>query len=212
VLAGVALSLAAAVKIWPLILAPALFRSHLRRRGVYITCAVLVTVLTLVLLAPMLAQIGDDSGLKTYSEYWRRSSFLFPLMEDGFGFILEEPGRLARIVVAILVTLTALWYGFFSRFNEPNDLPARLMIITLVLLLLSPAGFPWYAIWVIVFLPFAPSYGVALLCILVPLYYVRFALGEAGNYHIYTNILTPLQFGLPMIVLIFELLSRRRYA
>ncbi len=211
-LAAVTLSLAAAVKIWPLVLAPALYRYHLRRRGIYMICAALVTILTLVLLWPMLVSLGEDSGLKTYSEHWRRSSFLFPLIESGLGVFSENPGRIARIIVAIMVTATAFWYGFFSRLYDLNDLPARLMIITMVLLLLSPTGFPWYAIWVIIFLPFAPSYGVALLCILLPLYYVRFALGEAGNYHIYTNVLTPLQFGLPIMVLLFELFSRRRYA
>lgn len=211
VLAGIALSAAAAVKIWPLILAPALFRIHVRRPITYVLCAVLITVLSAFLLYPMAAQLGDDSGLQVYSQAWKRSSFLFPQLERIAGFFSEDPGRIARLLVALLVTLTALWYGFFSQFRSHNDLPARLMIITLVLLLLSPTGFPWYAIWFIVFLPFAPSYGAALMCVLLPLYYVRFALGEAGNYHIYKNILTLLQFGLPMLVLIFELLSRRRY-
>ncbi len=211
VLAGVTLSLAAAVKIWPLILAPALYRSHLKRPAVYIFSAFLIAILSALLLYPMLRELGGDSGLQVYSEHWRRSSFIFPLIESGLGFVLDNPGRIARYIVAGLVTLTALWYGFLSRFDDHNDLPARLMIITLILLLLSPTGFPWYAIWFIIFLPFAPSYGAALLCVLLPLYYVRFALGEAGNYYIYTNILTPLQFGLPMLVLLIELMSRRRY-
>lgn len=211
VLAGITLSLAAAVKIWPLILAPALYRSHLRRPVIYVICAILITALSVFFLYPMLKALGDNSGLKVYSEQWRRSSFLFPILEDGLGLILDNPGETARFIVAGLVSLTAFWYGFFSRFNELNDLPARLMIITLVLLLLSPTGFPWYAIWFIIFLPFAPSYGAALLCVLIPLYYVRFALGEAGHYHIYKNVLTPIQFSLPMIVLLLELLSRRRY-
>ena len=210
-LAGMTLSLAAAVKIWPLILAPVLYRSHLKRPVIYGACAVLITVLSGALLYPMLRELGGDSGLQAYSEHWRRSSFLFPFLESTLDFVFDNPGRIARYIVAGLVTLTSVWYGFFSRFDEHNDLPARLMIITLVLLLLSPTGFPWYAIWFIIFLPFAPSYGAALLCVLLPLYYVRFALGEAGNYHIYTNILTPLQFGLPMLILLFELMSRRRY-
>ncbi len=211
-LAGIALSAAAAVKIWPLILAPALYRSHLRRPSVYLFSAVLVTALSAFLLFPMLRELGGDSGLQVYSEYWRRSSFIFPHLENLIGLLREEPGRISRIIVAVLVTLVALWYGFLSKFSEHNDLPARLMIITLALLFLSPTGFPWYAIWFIVFLPFAPSYGAALLCVLVPLYYVRFALGEADNYHIYTDYLTPLQFGLPLLILLAELLTRRRYA
>ncbi len=211
-LAGIALSAAAAVKIWPLILAPALFRSHLRTPSVYLFCAGLITVLSGLLLLPMLRELGGDSGLQVYSEFWRRSSFIFPHLENTLGLFQDNPGRIARLVVAALVTGVALWYGFGSRFDNHNDLPARLMIITLVLLLLSPTGFPWYAIWFIVFLPFAPSYGAALLCVLVPLYYVRYALGEADHYHIYTNYLIPLQFGLPMLILLAELGMRRRYA
>lgn len=211
VLAGAALSAAAGVKIWPLILAPALFRPYLRRPVIYGFCVLLISGLTALLLWPMLREIGDDSGLAAYSEHWRRSSFIFPWIEYFADSVTDHPGRLARGFIAVLVTLTALWYGFFSRFVEANDLPARLLIITLVLLMLSPTGFPWYAIWFIVFLPFVPSYGAALLCVLLPLYYVRYALGEAGDYHIYKNVLTPLQFGLPLIVLMIELLSRRRH-
>ena len=211
ILAGVTLSAAVGVKIWPLILAPALFQSYLKRRLVYVTCAVLIAVLSAALLWPMIEQLGGDSGLKAYSENWRRSSFLFPLIEGAAGYEFEDPGRMARIFIAVLVTLTALYYGFFGRIQDHEDLPARLLIVTLVLLLLSPTGFPWYAIWFIVFLPFVPSYGAALLCVLLPLYYVRYALGEAGNYHIYKNILTPLQFGLPLVILLYELFSRRRY-
>ncbi len=211
VLAGMALSGAVGVKLWPLLLAPALYRPYLRRPGVYVFCALLIAGLSALLLYPMIRELGDDSGLQAYSEAWRRSSFIFPLLETAAGYVSDNPGRIARYIVAALVSLTALWYGFKPRFEDSRQIPAFLMIVTLVLLFLSPTGFPWYAIWFLVFLPFAPSYGAALLCVLLPLYYVRFALGEAGEYHVYTNILTPLQFGLPLMVLIFEMISRRRY-
>jgi len=45
----------------------------------------------------------------------------------------------------------------------------------------------------------------------VSLYYVRFLLGESGRYGIYTDILVPLQFGLPIIVLLGETVLRRQH-
>jgi len=107
----------------------------------------------------------------------------------------------------------SLWFGFAHLLSpkdrtqtETHDLaiPRLMIILTLTLLFLSPTGYPWYVIWVIMFMPFVPYYGAAMLCVLVPLYYVRFALGEQGRYDIYTGVLVPIQFGVPMIILLAE--------
>ena len=84
------------------------------------------------------------------------------------------------------------------------------MITTGVLLFLSPTGYPWYLYWILIFLPFVPSYGLTLLSALVALYYVRYGMGERELYHIYENVLVPLQFGIPLLVISYELFRRRR--
>ena len=211
-IAAITLSAAAAVKIWPLLLAPIIFRPWRRDLKIYFSCALIVGGLTLILLWPMLSTLGGNSGLAAYSTGWQRSSFLFPLLEKGLTGIYAQPGNLARIIIALILIGLSVWRGLISPIGELSKRPAELMLITLALYLLSPTGFPWYLIWVLIFIPFFPSYGLAALCVLTPLYYVRFRLGELGQYDIYTNWLIPLQFGIPILILIFEFFRRDKHA
>ena len=86
-----------------------------------------------------------------------------------------------------------------------------MLIVTLAFYLLSPTGYPWYVIWFAFLIPFAPIYGAALLCVTTALYYVRFYYGEGGQYGIYLYRLIPLQFGLPIIILLIETVRGYRH-
>jgi len=209
-IAGICLAGAAAVKMWPLILAPALFRIWKSKPFIYISSAILITLLAALAFWPMINALGETSGLQAYASRWHRSSLIFPYLEHGVAFFTEDPRRPARILVAIMITGLALYVGFKPGAAEHTKIPAHLMLVSLALLFLSPTGFPWYAIWVLPFIPFVPLYGVALLCALIPLHYTRFAFGEAGNYDIYLTWLVPLQFGLPLMILAIEFFVRKR--
>lgn len=208
--AVVSLSLAVAVKLWPLLLGPVLFRAYRKTFAAYLGYGVLLGFLSLISCLPMLMHIGADSGLSAYSAGWQRSSFLFPYIENTLLKLTENGGLFARVLIAGLISGLSLWYGLFSKVKE-QTLPFAIMAITLVLYLLSPTGFPWYVIWFAFLIPFVPSYGVALLCVTVGLYYARFWFGESGQYDVYLNILVPLQFGLPISFMIFEVMKGRRY-
>ncbi len=207
--AVVSLSLAVAVKLWPLLLGPVLFRRYRKTFADYLGYGVSLGGLSLVLCSPMLMYIGGDSGLSAYSAQWQRSSFLFPYIETIITQFNENGGFFARLLVGAIISGVALCYGLFWKAND-KTLPLVMMVITLVLYLLSPTGFPWYVIWFAFLLPFVPSYGAALLCITVSLYYTRFWFGEDGQYSTYLNILVPLQFGLPMIIMMFEMFNARQ--
>ena len=209
--ASLALGLAAAVKIWPLILGPVLLRGHRRKLGIYIFGGIIMGAAALLLLSPMLLSLGESSGLQAYAGGWKRSSFFFGYIEKGLAFTGDDPGSLARIFVAIIITSLSLWLAFKKTVDEQN-LPTCLMIITLCLYLLSPTGYPWYILWFLPFLPFIPLYGAALLTVMVSLYYVRFAMSERDIYDLYSNVLVPLQFGLPVLILLFEGFKMRRNA
>lgn len=209
--ASFALGLAAAVKIWPLILGPVLLREHRKSLAFYIGGGVIMGVLALLLLTPMLVSLGENSGLQAYTSGWQRSSFLFGYLESGLAATSENAGRLARILVAALITMLALWLAFRNT-NDETHLPAYLMVIPLCLYLLSPTGYPWYILWFLPFLPFLPLYGAALLTVTVALYYVRFAMGERDYYDVYTDVIIPFQFGLPILVLLFEAFKMRSKA
>jgi hypothetical protein len=81
------LSLAAAIKIWPLLLAPVLFREWRNRPIIYGAIAILIASVTFVSLAPMLFSLKSDAGLTAYSANWINSSFLFPGLRDGIQFV-----------------------------------------------------------------------------------------------------------------------------
>lgn len=207
--ASLILGLAAAVKIWPLILGPVLLRGYRRSVPIFIGGGIIMGVTAAVLLSPMLLSLGESSGLQAYSGGWQRSSFIFGYLEAVLGFTRANPGLIARLCVALFMTGLALWLTF-KRGLERQVLPTYLMIVPLCLYLLSPTGYPWYVLWFLPFLPFFPLYGAALLTVTVSLYYLRFAMGERDIYDLYTSLLVPLQFGLPLLVLLWEMYVLRK--
>jgi len=210
--AAVALACAAAVKLWPLLLAPVLFRAHRKNFGTYIRCALIVAGVFLLLTAPMLLALGGNSGLSAYAQSWQRNSFMFPLLTSGLDMLPQiiafEPDMLARILIAVILTGLSLWLGF-ARTHLASR-PASMMALILALFLLSPTGYPWYALWFLVYLPFAPSYGAALLSVTVALYYTRYALSAQDLHTVYEYILLPIQFAFPAVVIIAEYYRNRR--
>ena len=206
--AGVALAVASAVKLWPLLLAPIFFRRWRKNIPRYALIAFSVAVLSVAFNLPLLLSVGEGSGLSAYTGEWQRNSFIFPKLFSLLEYMSDEPGRMSRIFVALSVTLVSLYYGFIAK-AEDSSLPFALTVTVGALLFLSPTGYPWYLYWVLIFLPFVPSYGLTLLSGLIALYYTRYALGELEQSHIYEDIYIPMQFGLPLLVIAFELFRRR---
>ncbi len=213
--AAIMLSLAAAIKIWPLLLAPVLFRGWRHRPLIYVEIAVLVGGLTLISLAPMLLTYKAEAGLTAYSANWTNSSFIFPGIREALEVLLESPDRIARYLIAIILTGLSLWLGFV-KVQDESLIPTHLMILTAAFVFLSPTGYPWYFIWFFMFLPFALQHwsarGLALLSVGAAAYYARFKIGEAGHYDIYSNVLVPLEFGIPLLVLTWDGLKAKRHA
>ena len=213
--AGVMLSLAAAIKIWPLLLAPVLFRGWRHRPVIYIGVAALVGGLTLMSLAPMLLTLKAEAGLAAYSKNWTNSSFIFPGLRETLGIVLESPDRIARYIIAGGLTALSLWFGFIKPQNE-TLIPAHLMILSAAFVFLSPTGYPWYFIWFWMFLPFALQHwsvrGLAFLAVGAAAYFARFKIGEEGYYDIYSEVLLPLEFGIPLLILAWDGWKAKRHA
>jgi len=214
-LASVFLALAASIKIWPLLLAPVLFRGWRHKPVVYLGVAALVAVLTALSLAPMFFSLNANSGLAAYSANWTNSSFLFPGLRDTVGLFFENSDRVARYIIAIALTCMSLWLGFLQPKDE-TSIAAHLMLLAGAFVLLSPTGYPWYFIWFLMFLPFALNHwsarGLALLTIGAAAYFARFQIGEAGHYHIYAKVLLPIEFGIPLLVLAWDGWKAKQYA
>ncbi|MEP3890102.1 MAG: hypothetical protein ABJN69_06520 [Hellea sp.] len=213
--AAILLSVAAALKIWPLLLAPVFFRKWRKQPLIYISVAAIIAGLTLISLAPMLLALDEHAGLAAYSANWTNSSFLFPGFRDFLGLFTDNSDRLARYTVAAALTAFSLWLGF-AREPSEKTLSAHLMLLAGVFVILSPTGYPWYFIWFLMFLPLAANHwsarGLALLTVGAAAYFARYKLGEAGHYNIFSTILVPLQFGIPLLLLAHDGWKARPHA
>ncbi len=192
------LILAAGIKIWPLILAPLFLKSTQQNYIKIVFFGAFIGVGALLILSPMLLSLSYESGLIAYSEGWQKNAFLFKAFDASLSGFPELTSRL--VVVAFILAITA-WL-FFTPLKI--QLPHACLLLVSSLFFLSPTGYPWYAVWIFMFLPFRPNYGLALLSATLPLYYARYMLAEAGSRDIFENILVPLQFGIPIIVLSIE--------
>ena len=209
-LAGLMLACAVSIKLWPLILGPVLFRQYTKQLSQYLFYGLFFGVMSVILCLPMLVNIHGSSGLSAYSTTWQRSSFIFPLVEKTLSYLTVHSPLAARGIIALIISLAAMSFGMAAKLYSLN-LPKAMLALTLLLFLLSPTGFPWYVIWFAFLIPFAPSCGAAALCVTTLLYYVRFWMGEHGHYDIYTGWLVPLQFGVPTLLLFFEIIKTPRH-
>jgi alpha-1,6-mannosyltransferase len=179
--ATASLGVAAGVKFWPIILAPLVLRSfwgHPFRLAV--GTAILGSLMALWLAPMLLDSVGKTTGLVAYVDRWQTNSALFPVIEgsvstfqDWIGPTKFAPGLVARgLIAAILVGLAfALAY---RPIHEAHDLVARSAAIVATLVLLSPAQFPWYTVWMAPFLAFHAYPAFLLLSALIPIYYTLF--------------------------------------
>jgi len=186
--AGAGLALAAGAKIWPVLLLPLVLRplaAKPRRLALaLLICAALLTLFA----APVLqAGLGAQSGLAAYAARWQTSSALFPALQGAFALVIESlglanapAGFVARLIVAI--TLAALAVALSRKpIASADDLVGRASLLVAALVLLSPAQFPWYAVWFAPFLAFRPWAGFLILTATAPFYYMSFHLTAAGE-------------------------------
>jgi hypothetical protein len=167
---GVLLGLAAGVKLWPVLLAP-LFGRWLPRCA-WLGALVAFGVTTLLVLAPLLATIAaPDAGLNAYARFWSVNNAPMAWAEAILG---EDANAILRPLHGLAGGAIALAMAW----RAPADASALLrgvLVIAAATFYLSPAQFPWYAVW---FLPFAAVLGCRALllpAVLLPLYYLFFA-------------------------------------
>jgi hypothetical protein len=175
VAAGGLLGLASGVKVWPLLLVPLLAR-WLPARARF-GAAIAFGVTAGVTLAPLLATAtAPDAGLAAYSRAWLVNNaplaWAQAVFGPGVGGVLRPLLGLAAGVVALAVARQAP--------GEPAALLRGALVVAVATFYLSPAQYPWYAVW---FLPFAAALGCRVLllpAVLLPLYYAFFPLQALG--------------------------------
>lgn len=188
------LGLAVGVKIWPLLLAPVLLRPWVDRPRLALAALALLGTMTALWAAPIVAGgLDARSGFVAYAERWQANGALLPAVRDSLGWVLSLlslpttwAGGLARGLLAGTAGLIAL-AAARRPIRDAADLCARVSLVTLALVLLSPAQFPWYMLWTLGFLPFAPRWSVMAMAMLVPLYYVSFHFSAIDAYHLFRD-------------------------
>jgi alpha-1,6-mannosyltransferase len=179
--ATAALAMAAGAKLWPVILAPLVWR---QLAGAPRRLAAAVSILGLACVAwsmpPLLAGLGDDSGFVAYATHWKTASAIMPNLERMIGLLLspfqadaQTISRTARALVGIVLAAVVVWLAR-KPITSPQDLLERALLTIAALYLLSPSQFPWYLIWLQPLLCVRPERGWLLATALVPLYYVSF--------------------------------------
>ena len=185
-----ALGLAAGIKIWPLLLAPLLLRPLLARPMALVRPLGLLGLISVLCTWPILAGgLDERSGFIAYAKDWQANGALLPGLRGLiglFGAPYELAGRLARGVLAVTAISMSLWLARLPLRNTA-DLLGRAALVTLALVLTSPAQFPWYAIWTLPFLVFVPRPGVLAMAVFLPIYYASFYFRGIGQYPIFRD-------------------------
>ena len=152
--AGAALALSVLTKLIPLIYLPLLFSAAAARFTLAAAGIVTVTLLSLLFL-PDLAHML--TSLDIYLRNWEFSNAAFRSLRTLLG-----SGDLARSICAFLLTLTiaAATVSFVRKRHgraipSASDLAASLYVVSLAFCLFTPTLHPWYALYLVAFLPFA---------------------------------------------------------
>lgn len=170
-LAGGLLGLAAGVKVWPVLLVPLMAR-WLPIRA-WPGAALAGAVAAGATLLPLAATLGaPNAGLSAYASTWVANNAPVSWAMTLLGW---EAGQVIRPLLAIAAGIVALAVARPPP-GAPDALVRSALVVAASVFYLSPAQFPWYAVW---FLPFAAILGCRVLLLpaaLLPLYYLFFAL------------------------------------
>ncbi len=197
VLATMALGCAVGIKVWPVLLAPLIWRRTLQRPGQGLLCALVFLAICALWLMPYLAAgFGDNSGTVTYAQRWTINSPLFTTVRSGLRWLFGHFGDpasaahwgsvAARATMAGLASLIALAVAVKPT-NNATDFITRALVVIAALIFLSPAIYPWYTLWMAPLLALVPHLGLALLFATIPLYYSYFYFAAREVTNLYQN-------------------------
>ena len=176
------LGLAAGIKLWPVLLLPLILRSATNERRTLLMAAGVFAGLMGLWLAPIIsAGLGEGAGLSAYAASWSKNGPGFAIVHgivarlaDAFGVLGDGGANLtARAILAAIAGSVALAVAW-RPITGFDDLAARALVIVAVLVVCSPAVYPWYTLWLLPLLVLRPEPGLLLLSATVPVYYSYF--------------------------------------
>lgn len=212
--AALFLSLAVGVKIWPVVIFPILLHAFWKEKK-HAMCFIVTFCMTfLALFLPVLLSGMDfTSGFTAYASQWEINDALFMVFVRVSQFFVEQSGfhilnaqTLSRLLSIFL--LCAIFMRMTNKVISSREaLITRCLVMTSALFMVSPAQFPWYATWFILFLVFSPRPSLLLLTVLLPLYHLRFYFKASGNVEFFDNILVWVEYVPVCALLLWESFS-----
>ena len=189
---GVGFALAAACKLWPLMLAPLFLRAWKGGAGLGAVAGAMSFV---VLMVPMAASIslGDRSGLLSYAEHWEMNDALYMVTHRvavaATGLVSSEDSResanlLARGLTAALVLGLACAMALRGA-RDGRAFCGQVVLVLGALFMLSPTQYPWYYVWLLPFLACAPRASLLVLTAMLPLYFLKFWFEAHGDVRVF---------------------------
>lgn len=195
--AALLLGLAAGVKLWPVLLLPAVLRPLLAEpKRLVVALLGLVAIGALLAWPVVQAGLPPSSGFVAYGQTWQMNDAAFSVVL-GLAEWFWQPGDAALVArLVVVAALGALLVVVIARpAADSRESVRRLLILSAALFLLSPTGFPWYAVWFVPFLVVVPVTPLLLLTALLPLYYLRFAFVRHGLEGVFDHYVVWLEFG-----------------
>lgn len=208
VLSGLSLAFAVGIKLWPVMLAPILFRPYFNSLTTLLKNSAPFALLTVVLLLPQFISAFDhQAGVANYAQYWQTNSFVFMWLEKVLAWLSNydfmpffDASLISRLLVALII-MTATIKLMIKPWKSGEELVSRWLVIIATLFLLSPTGYPWYAVWFMPLLVIKPNKALLLLTACLPLYDLRYPLEALGKQPIFDVIVVTAEF-LPCLFLL----------
>lgn len=176
--AGTMLAIAVGAKLWPLVLVPFLIFQFQKKRPEMLKATAVFAGLTLLIMIPFTTAIknSSDSGTIAYMQTWQANAGVYWIF-NWIGwklagiFNLGFDGRLiARAMIVSIVFMVSIWQAHISKTNV-RQLPQKIAVVFILLLLLSPTVYPWYYIAVIPLAALSFRWAFLLWTFLLPMTY-----------------------------------------
>ncbi|RMF75915.1 MAG: DUF2029 domain-containing protein, partial [Planctomycetota bacterium] len=179
--ASLVLALAAAVKIWPIILAPLVLRAGAPRlRSALLTGATLLATSALLWLPVLSAPNDESNGFLAFAGSWYNNDALYRSLVFAGRWLLPlfgvHPGHASfasRVFLSTALMLLIAWQTL-RLVPRADDTIRRALFIVAAAFLLNPAQFPWYYLWMLPLLALRPRPSLLGYTALLPLYYVHY--------------------------------------
>lgn len=211
------LALAVGIKLWPVLLFPALLRHGGLSHRAWIWPVGIFGVVSLIVISPLIVTgLGQGSGLTAFAETWNKNSALFGATDSLLATLFVQlslyeidSSKIVRVVVAGLLISISLGQAR-HRSTDAEILCQRIVVVTTALFMLSPAAYPWYASWVFAFLVLSPNAALLMWTATLPLYHLRFHPFFQENPTYFENGIVWLEHGPVMAMLVWQWISSRR--